>query len=1102
MPPVFAAIAAAGTWIAATAATATVALTGSAAIGAMVGNTLLALGSSSFLITTGVSLIAGRLNKGSGGTQPAADRIDQGSELKLKLDPSMPRQIPVGWTATGGSLVWAYTYTDDVKVPNKYLVRVISLSDFPVGGLYGVRENDIWLTFTGDPGSAMVPNTHHVSKTGEPRMWIRFHAGSFNPTADPFLVSTSGGQWTANHKGVGQAYVVVVYQYDADAFPQGEPNLTWALLGAKVYDDRKDGSKPGRTGAHRLNDPSTWEYSDNTALIIAQSLRGFYINDKIVIGVQADEEDLSDANLVAAYNTCDIAIDTLGTPEAQYRAGMVLTSTEDAVSYLTDLQAAMDGNIFDRGGQISLLPGGTRTPTLDLTDGNIVWTAERSYQEKSDLSNLYNFVTGTYVSAVDGFIEKPFPPRSSAVFEEEDGGERLTRQLSYRAVVHGTQAQRTSARVHKASRWQATVGFVLPIQALELEQGDWFTLTSERWDFSLKYFEVADITLTEDFRIVVIGKEVHPTIDEWEPVDEEVPGTDDFYTNTPAGLIVPELQVTSTTIANSDNSLVLPAIHVEVLNIVEDGPATMLDYEYAYFVGVVLTNARRLPSKSASIHSFDIQEGVIPNLNYAIRSRSTDGRRYSAWSTWYTLTTPNVYTVPNANKLGHFTSEEIISQAVDAVGAGEAALAEARKLALASLRNSVNAIRDRSAMVDRTSFEQLPVKDVISVMGILSGDKESFIWNKDNLVIDPVTGETMAQRLTTIQVSDQDIIAQVALEATARINADIAEATLRQAVGVTASNAAAAVVTEANARITSDTSFAQWQNLVGAFNGSRTAVILNQNTVQVSAGQTFASMLSGLVTADSTNANNHNSFRQSVNSTLSTHDGHIGALINWNTSLESTINGHSVSINSFNEITNGLNARAGLVINNNGHISGWILNSGATWSDFAIMATSFRIIDPSNTVSITPFAYSGGNIYMAANMYARNIDADVITANMVIGGALANLNGDGTNSDGGATAINCAGGKVIGVAYADIGATSGAQTGVTVAVYRNGSTLVGDGAVFCPGSWGRAGVAIPFDDSPGTGSVYWTVLCSPTSGAGPYVVNKTYVVVLEQRKAG
>src|SRR5688572_17788596 len=79
------------------------------------------------LITIAITLAISALTK----KPKNANRLNQGIELKMKIDPQMPRQIMVGPIATGGSSAWAYTRTDNSKKPNRYLYRVISLSDAP-----------------------------------------------------------------------------------------------------------------------------------------------------------------------------------------------------------------------------------------------------------------------------------------------------------------------------------------------------------------------------------------------------------------------------------------------------------------------------------------------------------------------------------------------------------------------------------------------------------------------------------------------------------------------------------------------------------------------------------------------------------------------------------------------------------------------------------------------------------------------------------------------------------------------------------------------------------------------------------------------------------
>lgn len=81
---------------------------------------------------------------------------------------------------------------------------------------------------------------------------------------------------------------------------------TQVIEAALCYDPRKD-STAGGTGSHRLNDPDTWEWTDNAALIIAD-----YWAHPDGYGVGAD--GVNWANIAAE---ADISDQTVTTVDAQ-----------------------------------------------------------------------------------------------------------------------------------------------------------------------------------------------------------------------------------------------------------------------------------------------------------------------------------------------------------------------------------------------------------------------------------------------------------------------------------------------------------------------------------------------------------------------------------------------------------------------------------------------------------------------------------------------------------------------------------------------------------------------------------------------------------------
>lgn len=590
-------------------------------------------------------------------TRKPQGKTNQGQELKLKLDPTMPRQIAAGRTATGGSVVWAFTYGHSSGVPGGlYLTRIIALSDIPCNALVKIMEGKEQLTFTGDVTTGLRPcSSHHKTDGGQSRLNVRVYLGSPTPTADADLISWSGGAWTSAHKGTNMCYAITRCEYDPDgnAFPSGEPQLTFVLDGARCYDDRKDGSKPGRTGTHRLNNPATWEFTRNTAILTAQLLRGFYSNSVLIVGAEAEERDLDDAMLLSAYNTCDEDVTVDAGTQNRYEAGMMLSSGEPVAQPLQEFQAAMDGKIIDRGGAITILPGAIRTPVFDLTDDDIIWAAEKSWQPQASLSELYNHVAGVFVDEETIFNEKGYPPLRNATWEADDGNERFTLNVSFAALTDWARVQRVTKRIHLASRYQGNVAFYLPLWALEMEQGDWFTLSSVRWNFTSLYFECLSVDITADMRIAVIAHQVAPAIDGWNHVVDEVARSDTTWS--PPAWEMPSLAglMNATGIKNiAGTGTETFGANVNIAGLGSTNVLTHIQVQISPQVGhTPITDLGNISPVDQDAQFF----GLLPDTDYGVRVRGMDGQNAGPWTSWDDFTTPTPTFGATASMVGAAT---------------------------------------------------------------------------------------------------------------------------------------------------------------------------------------------------------------------------------------------------------------------------------------------------------------------------------------------------------------------------------------------------------------------------------------------------------------
>jgi hypothetical protein len=137
------------------------------------------------------------------------------------------------------------------------------------------------------------------------RMVFNAHHGSSTQTADPML-NASLSKWTSAHRLRGIAYIAASFEYDSRGMFSSTPELTVNVRGKKLYDPRLDGSISGGSGDHRIDDPSTFEWSDNAAL----ALLDYVTNDEYGKGLAA-----SLVNMQSFQTAADTADELVDIPE-------------------------------------------------------------------------------------------------------------------------------------------------------------------------------------------------------------------------------------------------------------------------------------------------------------------------------------------------------------------------------------------------------------------------------------------------------------------------------------------------------------------------------------------------------------------------------------------------------------------------------------------------------------------------------------------------------------------------------------------------------------------------------------------------------------------
>lgn len=310
------------------------------------------------------------------------------------------------------------------------------------------------------------------------------------------------------------------------------------------------------------------------------------------------------------------------------------------------------------------------------------------------------------------------------------------------------------------------------------------------------------------------------------------------------------------------------------------------------------------------------------------------------------------------------------------------------------------------------------------------------------------------------------------------------------------------IETKYNLALTATSAVATELHTLGVMNSAGNAFVINENTARFSSnGQTVAQRFSS-VSADIGTAR-----AQAISSAQAYVDS-SSAFAQVLSSLGVSVGTFTSTITTLSQTSNAYGAKYGLRLDVNGHVTGFTaMNNGST-GGFVFVGDYFAITTPAGDKR--PFAVlPDGTVLMQNVKIDGNLFVDgTITGNKIVGGAVSNLLsyelGSGQMVGGGETTdisfvYGSDGGKHDIAVYGDVGTTTSSQAGAIVRLYCDG-VVVGDGAVFVPGSWGRQGCSFPVAHTPGPGAHTYSLSYEKTPGSGALRINKSYVKITELKK--
>jgi tRNA threonylcarbamoyladenosine modification (KEOPS) complex Cgi121 subunit len=198
--------------------------------------------------------------------------------------------------------------------------------------------------------------------------------------------------------------------------------------------------------------------------------------------------------------------------------------------------------------------------------------------------------------------------------------------------------------------------------------------------------------------------------------------------------------------------------------------------------------------------------------------------------------------------------------------------------------------------------------------------------------------------------------AAIQAESTARSTAIGSETTARTTMGSTLQgNINSQIQTEQNTRAAADAVFTQNFTFLGARNPGGTAFILDESKVMLSGGNSVGTRLTGITTSVS-NVNARVAAEETARANA------VSAVASRATTLEATAGSLTSRIATEETVrataVGNLEAKVGVTLNVNGHITGFQQNNNGQSGDFIVAANTFKVAQP-GIGGVSPFDDNG-----------------------------------------------------------------------------------------------------------------------------------------------
>jgi hypothetical protein len=405
-------------------------------------------------LSVGLSLVSESLNKANKSSQSPFSS-DIATRKQLIRASSEPRRVIYGGARVSGTLAYVANGT------NKDYVHFV----IPVATHSCEAIDEIWLGDEKLPARDAAGNVTTGRFAGHVR--VRVYLGD-QTTGDTDL-SAECPDWGAKPRpGRGLTWVYLRLKRSRDVFPQGIPTPRFDVRGKNDILDIRTGLRG---------------YTDNAALCTLDWIlwrRGF----------NSSLDEVEETSWIAAANASDedVAVPGGGT-QKRYRINGSFTLGRPRAEILDGMRQAMAGMATYIMGLWHGGAGVAEAAVMDIDERDLRGPYRVRPRVPDD--KVYNAVRGTYTET-GLWTETDFPPVTNPLYEAQDGGERLYKDVELPFEIDPYRAQRLAKCDLERHRQGMVVEWPMRIRGLALRPWNIVRLTVAKMGWDHKPFRVVD----------------------------------------------------------------------------------------------------------------------------------------------------------------------------------------------------------------------------------------------------------------------------------------------------------------------------------------------------------------------------------------------------------------------------------------------------------------------------------------------------------------------------------------------------------------------------------------------------------------------------------